>query len=138
MRVAISLHTGRAIRARFRRASSPAVLSLTPQTTLGGVRLAGKKEVASLRTSCWGLKGRRKGLPPRAAIQAAPPRRRPASCRPNAVPTARAGRHPASAGSAVARPPAVGPRIRCGAVRFPSWETGPPRFTFSLVHYCIL
>ena len=50
----------------------------------------------------------------------------------------RPGRHPASAGSAVARPPAAGPRIRCGAVRFPSWETGPHRFIFSIVHYCIL
>ena len=40
-------------------------------------------------------------------------------------------------GGGVPRRPAVGPRIRCGAVRFPSWETGPHRFTFfisSLMH----
>ena len=46
-----------------------------PPAPPGGVRAAvesGSGEYAAFR-GCWGLKGRRKGLPPRAAIRAAPP-----------------------------------------------------------------
>ena len=115
-------------------------------------------EYAALRG--WGLKGRRKGLPPRAAIRA-PPRphvpgerpgwrllpRRGASPRPaaplvggSAVPARRHRARPAScpAGSAGILPAAVRPAARRSAVRarFPSWETGPPRslITCSLSH----
>ena len=106
-----------------------------PNDIGGGSACAGKKEVASLRTSCWGLKGRRKGLPPRAAIQAAPPRRRPASCRPNPCPP------PASVGILPRRVPplpARRPPARASVAVRSGSHPGKPARPASLFHSFII